>query len=81
VTFLDAYLSGVRLTIELTGRPESRRRITRLERDPNHDLVLIFDGQEDDPWATRPPTMIDMPLPDDGPPWVTAHHTIREIPS
>ena len=74
MNLLDAYFSGARLTIELTGYPESRRRITSIRRDG--DQVMIFDGQEEDLWSSRPPTCIDLPLPDDGPPWVLRNHTI-----
>lgn len=79
MTFLEAYAAGASLTIELTGYPESRRRITGLLHNDDEALILVYDGQEDDPWASRPPTCIDAPFPIDGPPWVTSHHTIREI--
>jgi hypothetical protein len=78
MTLLEAFEAGLPLTIELTGDPASARRITQITAEGDH--LLAWDGQESDPWAVRPPTIID-DLRGTGPTWTAGHLTIRAIGS
>jgi hypothetical protein len=78
MTLLEAFEGGHVLTIELTGDPMSARRITQITAEGDH--LLAWDGQEQDMWASRPPTVID-DLRGTGPTWTAGHLTIRAIGS
>jgi hypothetical protein len=75
MTLLEAFEAGHVLTIELTGDPASARRITQITTEGDH--LLAWDGQDSDPWAVRPPTILRN-VRGDGPIWMAGHLTIRE---
>lgn len=74
----EALAAGRVLTIELTDDPLSARRITQITEEGDH--LLAWDGQEDDPWAVRPPAIL-RDVRGDGPVWTAWHLTIRDLGS
>lgn len=78
MTLVEAFEARHALTIELTGDPASARRITQITEEGDH--LLAWDGQEDDPWAVRPPAIL-RDVRGDGPVWTARHLTIRDLGS
>lgn len=77
MTFLEAFEAGVPLQMRHAFMPDMPpRRITKVVLEQGD--LLVFDGQEDDPWNTRHPVCIDLPLTDGGPVWTQGPHIIEE---